>query len=322
MQSKGGQYMKKYRKLIYLCLLCAITLLGCSKTEEVEKVLPEGSYRIYTINLTQTGLDWNAYRPTEVSTEGMILELLGQLSNDPESFAEKQAINENVIVKEIALTDGKLLLDFDALYQNQKEIDEALMRAAIVKTLAQVKSVESIEFYVNGVPLTDAYDKTIGQMTAADFIERSDVQTSCIPATFSVYFGDEDGGHLIECVKKDFYDGSLTMEQLVLNHLIDGPDEVEQEQGMKATIPSSTVLNNITIKEGVCYVDFSSDFLNPMDGVDAKVSIYSVVNTLVELNNINKVQIMIDGKIVENYRDNEKIDSIFERDLDLVKGTK
>lgn len=297
-------------------------MVGCTKKEDIEQALSEGEYRIYMVNGNQTGLDYTVYKATETKTKKILKELLQQLSTDPSSFEEKQSLNAEVVLKDMQLTDGKLLLDFESTYQNLKPIDEALIRASIVKTLAQIKEVESIEFYVNGVPLTDSYDKAIGQMTAEDFIDRSDVQSSRIPATFSVYFSSEDGSHLIECTHKDFYDGSVTMEQLVLSHLIEGPDKIEQEEGMKASIPSDTVLNNVTTKEGVCYVDFSSDFLASVDGVEAKVSIYSVVNTLVELNTINKVQIMIDGKIVENYRDSEVLDSIFERDLDLVKGIK
>ena len=42
-------------------------------------------------------------------------------------------------------------------------------------------------------------------------------------------------------------------------------------------------------------MDFSSEFLNKRKSITADVAIYSVVNTLVELPTVNKVQFSIDG---------------------------
>lgn len=305
-----------------MMFIMVLLVTGCDKTTDNDVILEEGTYKVYYINSSQTGIVWEAYQAESHNPEDLIEELLEKLSSEPGNYAYKHSISEDVIVKETILTDGNLTINFDSTYQNQKQIDEALTRAAIVKTLTQIDGVDYVEFYVNGTPLTDAYEKAVGQMTAEDFIDDNDVETSYIPASISLYFANEDGDHLVECTEKKLYDGSITMEQLILLRLIDGPDEVEQEEGMKAVIPADTVLNNVTTKEGVCYVDFSKEFLNVVDGVVDQVSVYAVVNSLVELNNINKVQIMIDGKIVETYRDSIELDVIFERNLDLVEGTK
>lgn len=309
--------------MVSVLALMVMALGGCNKKKENQDViLSAGQYKIYSINNSQTGLDWTVYEAESQNQEDLFLELLGQLSTEPSNFSTKHAINDNIIVKEITLSDGNLLINFDSAYLNQKNVDEVLMRAAIVKTLTQVKGVDYVEFSVNGVALTDAYDKTIGSMSAQDFIDDDDVQNSKVPAVLTLYFANETGDKLVECFVSDLYDGSITMEQMVLLQLIEGPKEHEKEEGLKAVIPSNTVLNNVTTKEGVCYVDFSKEFLAAVDGVNEKVSIYAVVNSLIELTNINKVQIMIDGKIVESYRDSVELDVIFERDLDLVEGTK
>lgn len=305
-----------------MILAMVLFISGCDNTTENDVILEKGTYKVYYVNNTQTGISWEAYEAESQNTEDTIEELLERLSEDPENYAYKHSLSEDVIVKEFTLTDGSLVINFDSTYQNLKQINEALMRAAIVKTLTQIDGVDFVEFYVNGTPLTDAYEKAIGQMAAEDFIDDSDVETSYIPAFYSLYFSNEDGDSLVECEENKMYDGSITMEQLILLRLIEGPDEVEQEDGIKAVIPSDTVLNNVTTKEGVCYVDFSKEFLNAVDGVDDQVSIYAVVNSLVELNTINKVQIMIDGKIVETYRDSLDLDVIFERNLDIIEGTK
>ena len=65
-------------------------------------------------------------------------------------------------------------------------------------------------------------------------------------------------------------------------------------------------------------MDFSSDFLNKRKSVTSDVAIYSVVNTLVELPAINKVQFSIDGGQVLEYSDSVGFGEPFERNLDLV----
>jgi germination protein M len=65
-------------------------------------------------------------------------------------------------------------------------------------------------------------------------------------------------------------------------------------------------------------VDFSEEFLEKRTNVSAEATIYSVVNTLVELSNINKVQFSINGEQVLLYNDTIDFGSAFERNLDLV----
>ena len=314
--------MKKKVSLFFLLFLIVVLVAGCEKKTDLNTVLPEGSYKVYYINNTQTGITWEVYEAESTEPEDLIEELLEQMSSDPANYAYKHTISDNVIVKEFTLTEGNLTINFDSTYQNQDAINEALTRAVIVKTLCQIEGVNYVEFYVNGAPLTDSNEKVVSPMTADDFINSNDVETNYIPASLTLYFANKKGDKLMQCTEKKLYDGSITMEQLILLRLIEGPDEVEQAEGMRAVIPKDTVVNNVITKEDVCYVDFSKEFLAPMEGVNADVSIYAVVNSLVELNNINKVQIMIDGKIVETYRDSIELDSIFERKLDIVEGTK
>lgn len=88
---------------------------------------------------------------------------------------------------------------------------------------------------------------------------------------------------------------------------------------IQATIPKDTILNKVTLKEHTCYVDFSEQFLNKPDGITAEVAIYSVVNTLIELPDITKVQFSINGKQELFYNDSMPFGDVFTRNLDLVQ---
>ena len=82
---------------------------------------------------------------------------------------------------------------------------------------------------------------------------------------------------------------------------------------MFPTINPSTKIINVMTKDGVCYVNLSEDFLTVVGNVPTKVSVYSIVNSLVELNSVNKVQILVNGEVPASFSN-----TVFERNLDIV----
>ena len=76
---------------------------------------------------------------------------------------------------------------------------------------------------------------------------------------------------------------------------------------------------NVTVKDGICYVNFNSAFLTQPYSVSAEATIYSIVNSLSELTGVNKVQISIEGDSSVIYKETISLTTPFERNLDLVK---
>ena len=89
-------------------------------------------------------------------------------------------------------------------------------------------------------------------------------------------------------------------------------------QGAYPTVNSSTKVVSVSVKDGICYVNFGSDFLSQPYTVSAEVTIYSITNSLVELSNINKVQISVDGETNITFREKFNLSDLFERNLDLL----
>ena len=78
-------------------------------------------------------------------------------------------------------------------------------------------------------------------------------------------------------------------------------------------INPETKIVNILTKDGICYVNLDSNFLTVINNVSTEVAVYSIVNSLVELDNINKVQILVNGEVPTTFSN-----STFERNLDYV----
>lgn len=84
--------------------------------------------------------------------------------------------------------------------------------------------------------------------------------------------------------------------------LIEGP----KSENLEKTIPEGTKINKIEIKNGVVQIDLSKEFIENHKGGAEEESrtIYSIVNTLTGLNEVEAVKILIDGKDEASFKDN------------------
>jgi germination protein M len=68
--------------------------------------------------------------------------------------------------------------------------------------------------------------------------------------------------------------------------------------GLEKPLPKGTVLKSASVKDGVATMDLSSEFKKNFAGGSAgeEMTIYSIVNTLTTLSNIQSVQFLLDGE--------------------------
>ena len=86
---------------------------------------------------------------------------------------------------------------------------------------------------------------------------------------------------------------------------------------LNAIIPKNTKLNNITIEDDIVTLDFSKELLNIDKELSTKL-IESIVYSITELDNITKVNIMVDSIPLETYpNSNKKIVMPLTRDIGI-----
>lgn len=310
------------KSMILLCLLLCVSAVfaGCAKKEAVQE--KQTGYKIYYTNTDATQLVSENYDPKATQPEQLIQELFDQLNKAPKEVTHKIAIPEDVILKDYTLTkDGQLTLNFDANYITMSQMEEIFCRAAIVKTLGQIKGVEYIQFTVNEQPLMNAGGKQIGFMKRDNFIDSTGGKTQYTQeVTMTLYFANKEGNRLVSTRIKKMYNGTIPMEQLIIEQLIKGPNAISGADDKKIypTVPSSTVLNKVSTKDGICYVDVNSKFLEKLSDVSEEVAVYSIVNSLAEMPSINQVKFLINGEERKKYRETLEFNGYFERNLDLV----
>lgn len=303
--------MKKLPSIIFIIML-TLLLGACSRNEEDSQ---KNAVNIYYIDTKTSSLVSEKYTLISTDVNERIDELLYMIKLSPENIIYKSVLPENVPEPGFTLNeDGSLVLDFDSSYIDLKGIPEILCRAAFVETLSQLEEVEYVQINVNGSPMIEANGDVVGPLTVEDFIDN----TETVRNKIKLYFANSDGDALIEYDSYIYDTSNSSLEELAIEQLINGPTQL----GLQRTIPEGTVLLNVTTSDGICTVDFNEKFLDKLPDVDEEVTIYSVVNTLIELPDINKVQFTINNQVVQTFWEDLRFDVLFARNLDLIESTK
>ncbi len=296
--------------LIILFLLLSVFLGACTKKSNPSA--DEKSVDIYYIDSKTSGLAHESYKLIGTKIDDQIDELLYMLNKTPENMVYKSVLPSHIVQKH-SIDNTGLTIDFTSAYNTLSVTDAVLCRAVIVKTLSQLSSIEYIQFSVEGQPLKDS-DGVVGPLMAEDFVDNTEPSTSY---KVKLYFTNKDGNYLIEKMTDIKYTGAQSLEELVINQLINGPTE----GNLYRTIPQGTQLLSVSKTDGICTVDFNKKFLDQIPNVKDTIVIYSIVNTLVELPDINKVQFTVEGEVQKSYWDDISLEGTFERKLGLDQNS-
>ncbi len=299
--------MKK-KVSLFVLLLCMLGAIACGQEEqENENMIP-----VYYLSSSETKVEMHEHVMESETAQEQLEELLICLSTSPVKLEYKAPLAMGFQVRDITLEDKRLSMDVDAAYKSMSATTEVLVRAAIVRTLTQLENISYVRITVEGEPLIDNAGEMVGWMNADQFINNDGNEINTYePARIKLYFAIEDGTKLVGAFREKHYSTNTPLERFVVEELIAGPSG--QVQGLYPTINPETKILSIMTKDGVCYVNLDSSFLTVVNNVSTEVAVYSIVNSLVELSNINKVQILVNGEVPASFST-----STFERNLDYV----
>lgn len=308
--------MKKSQNIILLLLMTVlmICLAGCGKQQNQGT-----SVEISYLNKSETKIVTEEHYLEGATTKEMIVEVLTLLCSVPENKELKATLSGGINIINYSLEGEQVTVSLGEKYKELSRTTEVLTRAALVRSLTEIPGVTYVVITVGGEPLTDLAGNAIGIMTADMFVDNEGEQmNSYEKVTIRLYFANESGDGLIPINRELVHNidvSNISMEKLLVEQLIAGPANDESYP----TINPQTKLLGVTVKDGICYVNLDSSFLTPVNNVTSDVTIYSIANSLVELSNVNKVQISIDGKKDIKFRDKYNLTTIFERNLQLVQ---
>lgn len=304
--------VRKWITIAISVLLCLVGLTGCNKKTDVSA----SPYKIYYLNPEQTGLVEEAYTGETDDPEKAAEEILACLKKGSEGIQEQSVIPDGVDIEDIILEDEKLTLYFNAAYGDMDMVQEVLCRAALVRSLTQINGIDLVGFYVDGELLTNNKGREYGYFQSDDFVQNTGQSIHSFEETNLVlYFANGDGNKLTAQTVSVKYNSNVAFEKVIVEQLMRGPSSSD----LKETIPKGTKLLSVSIKDGICYLNFDEGLRKIVSGVTPEVVIYSIVNSVIESGAVNKVQISINGDSNIMYQESISLSEPLSRNLDLLE---
>lgn len=309
--------LHKRKNIISFCLamilLVSAFVTGCGKNTPPDP----NAFKLFYVNNSETGIVAVDYviQSNQSDIDAVISELIEQLGKMPERLQYEAPLTGDVNLIGYSLSDKLLTLNFGIQYMDIGRTVEVLDRAAIVRTFTQLKEIEYVNFQVEGSPLTDHYGGIIGNMSADTFIFNVGNEINTYEKIeLKMYFANETGDKLVPVYRSVVYNSNISMERVAVEQIIKGPNT----DICFPTISKDAKINSVNVKDGVCYVDFDQAFLNVQNNVTAEVAVYSLVNTIAEFSEVNKVALSVNGESPFTFMDHT-ISGPYERNLDIIE---
>lgn len=307
--------MKLTLRVVMILLLIPLILISCNKKTPDS----EDTITVYFCDITKGNL-FSESVPIDLKAVSTNIEKIQFVISALRKGSQSTTIQTNMDmhIKEVNLDDRLAYVLFDDKYTLLSLQEQMSIRASLVYSLTELSFIESVEFFVEGIPIMNSNREPIGP------ISRNDIVLSVLspnpPTTTQIvtlYFTSSDRKRLIKEQRELQVNNSIPLERYIIDELIKGPNQ----EGLLGTIPKETIVNDVNTKEGVCQVDLSFDlkskhFTTP----ESKTfMIYSIVNSLTELSQIQKVAVLIDGKKEIEFSKDIDLSEFFERKEALIE---
>ena len=289
------------RKRLLSLLLAALTMLALTGCSAISSVLPdvlpaaaeeteaEGP-EVYYLNDTDTGL-LTAKSDTANTGEEAIRDLFNTLKSG--EFADGHtALPENLELTRTAWQENGVVLYLTGPYPAPGTPEETFCRAALTLTVLSAAEVDSVVINVNNQPLTDEEGREVGPIRRDDFIlSVRDRTTAGQRMVLTLYFANAEGTALVKEEAVAELEEGAQMEAAVMELLAGGP----KESGHLPVIPTGASVLGVSVRDRICYVNMNEAFRDPVTDIPDELVIFAIVNSLTELDGIDKVQITVNG---------------------------
>ena len=304
--------------IIGMYVLSACSDAGKGAENDVEE-LGENQYLVYYLDETGQALTSEVYTAkVEDDPIKQAHELWEVMQSPDDGRKHTSTVRWDITIVDTRLSDEVLSVYFTDSYSQLAVEDEVMFRASYVKTMTQIQGIKYVSFYVNEQPLQDAIGNPVGIMLASDFIDDIGSGSYRTGVDLSIYYGNADSDKLAPERITIGYGKEASVERVIIEQLIKGPGEENHIR----TVPATLTLLSVKTKDGICYVDFDSVLTDEILPVSPAVTVYSIVNSLCELSNVNKVQISVKSSTNIIFGDTIDLSQPLERSLDIIETSK
>ena len=280
--------MKKH----LLPLLIALSLLiGCtSKTVSSPSAESISVYRVLGEDYQTDGTLIKTETVALNTSEDPVKQAAAAIMQTPQSEKLQSSLQNGIRILDAVLEDNCVIVYLNSEYLDVSGIDKTIMDCCITQTMCSLEGVDFVTICVGSEVIEE-------KLTTEDFLLFDNIISSH-KAQVRIYFPKSAGQALGSEYRTISFDSENSAERGILDALFEGP----VSDDLKRAFPMGTIVLSVYTQDGICSVSLSGlsaeDSSHTAD--EAKLAVYSIVNSLTSLTGIASVQIFIDGKQVQS----------------------
>lgn len=231
--------------------------------------------------------------------DGAILKACVQaLIDGPAAKGLRRTIPEGTTIRGISIKDNVATVDFSGEFAKTNGLDEVTARLSVVNTLTEINGIERVRLRIEGEDMIGPSGLPLGAMSPA-LLDDDGKPVPGRNVSLTLYFSDSQAMYIVPEKRDVAVSNNDRLEKVIFIELMKGPAGKDS----RGVIPKGTELLSVNTEKGLCTIDLSSEFVDNSPGGSASESmtINSIVNSLTELDYIDKVQFLIEGKKREVY---------------------
>ena len=224
-------------------------------------------------------------RLTNNTEQGLIEESIARLRRLPDQNPRVRSL-PRAVYSDVILDDRLCIVFLTDEYNDMPLSDRVVTLVSLVYTLTEFHFISEVRIMA-GDTRVGTYNRSNLLLTGERLPDRISTRV------FTLYFADPSLSYLIAVDDEITIQPNRPIETQLIEELMSFATTDE----FRRLIPTGVRLrNNTTLDGGICYIDFSTDFLAQIDNADTVLLIVnSIVNTIISNTNALQVQLLFAG---------------------------
>lgn len=277
-------------KRITFLLAALLLLVSCGKEEP-----PEGLCLWFPTDLDSPrhraqAVTWEPLPPAGTGESDEVEALVSALLDGPSEDGLTNPFPAGARLLGWNLREQSLELNFSEEYGSLTGVDMALADCCLVLTLCQLEQVDQVCLLVEGRP---AAGRVLPALSPEDVIFTG-AEEKPRQIDVALYFPRAMGKGLGLETRELTLTEDDDLYETIAHTLLKGPTDPD----LQTFLPGEDALIGVWMDNGVCYVNFSAEFLNqsPEGEAEQNLLLFSVVDTLGNLDSVTAVQLLVEGE--------------------------
>ncbi|MDR0952143.1 MAG: GerMN domain-containing protein [Oscillospiraceae bacterium] len=262
--------------LVLICLSACSTIPRADSEQEYIEV-----YRRIVSSVSPGSQLLRAEKIPYTEGDDIVMGAALALRSAPEDPSLVSALPPDVNITRATLAGHTVDVLMSAPYAKLEGMEKSLLEGAVALTMCSLPGVDFVRLHTE--------DNSVTVRLSSEEILLYNTVVSGAQAQVRLYFPRLDQA-VMSAEYADINPGDdASPERLIMDLLLAGPSS----EKLYSAIPEDTVVLSVYTQDGVCRVNFSSEFLEiaQEDTAVINLTIYSVVNSLTNLPEVDSVQI-------------------------------